>query len=360
MDTNDTNLVNQLRDPDNREAWEHLVNEYLPRVIGHLRVRGFRIEDAEDIASATFTDLIKSLVAQSDAVNGDIEPYIFKIANSRSTDLIRKRNRKKVIPEGKLEPLDKISETRAEALLSGITSVIQKADVEEQAFWLSIVLERLKKVTRAEVWQSFVWRLKGMKNPEVAAILGVKTGTVSRNFGRLRTTVRISMQTLSEPRDISGHDGMPQQSGQPTFSATQPLFDDLFERICFVRDEIVTNIDKIGPQVKLLVVGSPRATPYCIDLADNYYIGRGMENDTVLNDGRVSDRHCRIFTRAGNWWIKDLESTNGVYRNGHKITGASLLHDGDVISITKFHNAIFLGREAATGSLSHAGSHATR
>ena len=64
------------------------------------------------------------------------------------------------------------------------------------------------------------------------------------------------------------------------------------------------------------------------------YIGRGSENDVVLDDHSVSRKHCAIESRGGNQYqIKDLGSLNGTFINGKKVKGTEVLKKNDQIHI---------------------------
>ncbi len=65
-------------------------------------------------------------------------------------------------------------------------------------------------------------------------------------------------------------------------------------------------------------------------------IGRMKGNDIVLPKGNVSKRHTRIFAQEGSFKIIDLDSTNGTYVNGRKITGEQPISDNDKIYIGDF------------------------
>lgn len=52
----------------------------------------------------------------------------------------------------------------------------------------------------------------------------------------------------------------------------------------------------------------------------------------VIQEAIVSKLHCSIFYRAGQVFIKDLNSTNGTYLNGEKISEREL-HDNDAVSL---------------------------
>lgn len=62
-------------------------------------------------------------------------------------------------------------------------------------------------------------------------------------------------------------------------------------------------------------------------------IGRGRDNEMILNDSSVSRRHAEIHRDKGDLFtIYDLDSMNGVYVNNNKVS-KSLLHEGDIIEI---------------------------
>jgi len=66
-----------------------------------------------------------------------------------------------------------------------------------------------------------------------------------------------------------------------------------------------------------------------------YIIGRSAECDFVLDGKEVSRCHARIFYEDGKFKIEDLNSTNGTYLNGKRISITDLKH-GDEINIGDF------------------------
>lgn len=67
-------------------------------------------------------------------------------------------------------------------------------------------------------------------------------------------------------------------------------------------------------------------------------IGRGSMCDVILRDEVASRQHAEIFTleaEAGcyEYYIKDLNSTNGTFLNGTRLKDDQLLQDGDKIKI---------------------------
>jgi predicted component of type VI protein secretion system len=64
-------------------------------------------------------------------------------------------------------------------------------------------------------------------------------------------------------------------------------------------------------------------------------IGRGLDNDLVIDDPRVSRHHSQITFRHSHYLLLDLRSTNGTFVNGQPVE-AVVLATGDVVSIGGF------------------------
>lgn len=77
--------------------------------------------------------------------------------------------------------------------------------------------------------------------------------------------------------------------------------------------------------------GVPAGT---VDCAPIVGIGRGRDNDVVLEDRRVSRSHAMIRRLGGSgYYFIDLGSSNGSSVNGRRVTVPVLLKDGDRISM---------------------------
>ena len=61
-------------------------------------------------------------------------------------------------------------------------------------------------------------------------------------------------------------------------------------------------------------------------------IGRGPENDVVVDDLRVSRRHAEVRRVGDGFEVVDLDSHNGTFVNGQRVTRASV-REGDLIGI---------------------------
>jgi len=61
-------------------------------------------------------------------------------------------------------------------------------------------------------------------------------------------------------------------------------------------------------------------------------MGRGPENDIVLDSDIVSRKHCRVEFRGTHWYMVDLRSTNGTYVNDELVEDYQL-RPGDHIKV---------------------------
>jgi pSer/pThr/pTyr-binding forkhead associated (FHA) protein len=61
-------------------------------------------------------------------------------------------------------------------------------------------------------------------------------------------------------------------------------------------------------------------------------LGRGLDNDVVVEDPRVSRHHARLLRGPRGWELTDLASTNGTFINGKQIKQRQVTN-GDTISL---------------------------
>ena len=50
------------------------------------------------------------------------------------------------------------------------------------------------------------------------------------------------------------------------------------------------------------------------------HVGRGAHNDIRLSDESVSETHAKLQRREGGWYLVDMDSTNGTYVGGTRVT----------------------------------------
>jgi pSer/pThr/pTyr-binding forkhead associated (FHA) protein len=62
-------------------------------------------------------------------------------------------------------------------------------------------------------------------------------------------------------------------------------------------------------------------------------VGRDSSNDIVIDHPLASRRHARFEREDESFLIRDLDSTNGTYVNGDRISGSLALHNQDQIIV---------------------------
>ena len=58
-------------------------------------------------------------------------------------------------------------------------------------------------------------------------------------------------------------------------------------------------------------------------------IGRDTKCDIAVMDEALSAHHARLTHHHGQWWLEDLNSTNGTYLNHEKLVTAAVVITGD-------------------------------
>ena len=81
-------------------------------------------------------------------------------------------------------------------------------------------------------------------------------------------------------------------------------------------------------------------------------IGRDGSNRVVLLDKRTSREHCVIRWLQGDWYVFDLNSSNGTQVNGVRIRHASRLEPGDVLTVGRTHLQMTSRLQLTEGELS--------
>lgn len=81
-------------------------------------------------------------------------------------------------------------------------------------------------------------------------------------------------------------------------------------------------------------------------------IGRNKSSDIVINDKNASRNHAKIYRKQGKYVLEDLNSTNGTFVNGSKITSIKFINSGDLIRIgnSKFQINSYSDRKKLPGN----------
>lgn len=71
---------------------------------------------------------------------------------------------------------------------------------------------------------------------------------------------------------------------------------------------------------KLVITGGPRTGVEYELTAEPLTIGRSSESGLVIRDDYTSTHHARLMLWNNEWMLQDLDSTNGTYLDGERVT----------------------------------------
>ncbi len=69
-------------------------------------------------------------------------------------------------------------------------------------------------------------------------------------------------------------------------------------------------------------------------------IGRSPNSDYPIANETVSARHARLSYHHNQWWVEDLNSTNGTFLNDERLTFPTVIASGDDLRCGRVNLAI--------------------
>src|SRR5574338_61120 len=95
-------------------------------------------------------------------------------------------------------------------------------------------------------------------------------------------------------------------------------------------DRVVT---RRAPGISLAVQKAGQLTAIKYFIQPEIALGRDPACDIPIMDETVSARHARLVYHHGQWWLEDLNSTNGTRLNQAMVTTPTVLTSGDEIDL---------------------------
>jgi pSer/pThr/pTyr-binding forkhead associated (FHA) protein len=102
-------------------------------------------------------------------------------------------------------------------------------------------------------------------------------------------------------------------------------------------------------KLSLVVVGGVHEGKAIPITVPQFAIGRDPQCQLRPASPSISKRHCAIFTRGKQVFIRDFGSTNGTFVNGQLVEGEVPLQDGDTIKAGPLDFKVSLSMTAAPG-----------
>lgn len=75
-----------------------------------------------------------------------------------------------------------------------------------------------------------------------------------------------------------------------------------------------------APATKLVVTAGEKAGVEIALAGRQLTIGRAGDSDLIVDDEYASTHHAKLVFINGDWMIQDLDSTNGTFLDGQKVT----------------------------------------
>lgn len=187
--TTTTQLLNDLRDSANRQAWALFDQRYRPIIQAVALRLGLRGEDAADVAQQTIADFIKDYQrGQYDRGKGRLRDWLRGIARNRAVDVIRAETRRRARPSG-----DAIEQAADESRVSEIW------EQEERAAIIDAAMKELRAGETSEsVIKAFELAfLRKMPAEQVAAECGMSVDSVHQSRTRVIRRLNAIVRRLS-------------------------------------------------------------------------------------------------------------------------------------------------------------------
>lgn len=109
-------------------------------------------------------------------------------------------------------------------------------------------------------------------------------------------------------------------------------------------------------KLRLRFLTGPRRGQQAVFSGPRVRVGRSRDNDLVLSDEgapQSSGHHAEAAVTAGGWWLTDLDSTNGTFVNGTRVT-RTRLRAGDSVAFGEDHFTVEAGRSILIPALAAA------
>jgi pSer/pThr/pTyr-binding forkhead associated (FHA) protein len=90
---------------------------------------------------------------------------------------------------------------------------------------------------------------------------------------------------------------------------------------------------RLGQATLVVLEGADSAVSrgHAFGLLPTTVIGRDAGSDVVVGDPFVSAQHAELRFRRGQWWLRDLGSSNGTFLNGEPVQAVVVVRHGDVL-----------------------------
>lgn len=187
-------LVEQAR--LNAEAFRRLYNLYLPRLYAYVVYRVGGVQDAADLVSEVFLKVAEELGSFQWRHDNSFAAWLFRIAHNLINNFHRDTQR-----AGVALPLDDLPQIAADGLLPEDALLRKEVFAHLHALVISLPPRRREVIT--------LKYFGGLRNQEIAAVLGLDERTVASNLSRALDDLQVRTKSAelvdvlgSKPKDV--------------------------------------------------------------------------------------------------------------------------------------------------------------
>ena len=167
--------------------------------------------------------------------------------------------------------------------------------------------------------RDYLWELFEVMTRDLGCSMDYLINEAMRHYARSRNYSLAQANRQGEPQVVSPYQGA-QQPQQPQYAPPA----DASRRPPPPLPDAGPISRRPGPAA---AVAPGRPTLYLLFNGqrhridkDKFVIGRGSQvTDLTIRDGNISRKHTAVIFRGGSWFVKDLDSTNGIEFNGKRI-----------------------------------------
>jgi RNA polymerase sigma-70 factor (ECF subfamily) len=185
-------LIEEARYGDSR-AFRQLYSRYFPRLYAYASYRVGNVQDTEDLVSQTFMKVVEEIDHFEWRHDNSFAAWLFRIAHNLISNYHRHSSRAEVAL-----PLEDLPEIAASALLPD-DLVLRKETFTHLRSLVATLPERRREVITLKFFG-------GLKNREIARVLGIDERTVASNLCRALDDLQAQYALAGERRTRKKHE----------------------------------------------------------------------------------------------------------------------------------------------------------
>ncbi|MBI9047327.1 MAG: FHA domain-containing protein [Anaerolineaceae bacterium] len=110
-----------------------------------------------------------------------------------------------------------------------------------------------------------------------------------------------------------------------------------------IQDKAITISSRTIPELHIVSSDAESEEIDQVFVTPEITVGRGESCDLILSDETISTVHAKLSYHHKQWWIQDMQSTNGSFLNDDRLYTATVIISGDEIRFGQVSMQINIG-----------------